>query len=159
MTTTNGSVRLAGATLNRSCGHACAFFHSEDEKYRVLLPFFKEGFDRGDKVIHIADRQHHADHLRRLQEARIDTAAAQSSGQLEVLGWEDAYLREGRFDQHAMLTLVEEVLTGSRAQGFPMTRLTANMEWALEDLPGVRDLVEYEARANYVLPKYQDAVL
>jgi len=29
------------------------------------------------------------------------------------------------------------------------------MEWALEDRPGVDDLVEYETRLNYVLPRYR----
>jgi hypothetical protein len=33
------------------------------------------------------------------------------------------------------------------------------MEWALEDLPGVHDIVEYEARLNYILPKYDDVVV
>jgi hypothetical protein len=31
-------VRLAGAELGRS-RRMCAFFHSPDEEYRVLLPF------------------------------------------------------------------------------------------------------------------------
>jgi hypothetical protein len=33
------------------------------------------------------------------------------------------------------------------------------MEWALRDNPGVGDLVEYETRLNYVLPKYADPVI
>jgi hypothetical protein len=33
------------------------------------------------------------------------------------------------------------------------------MEWALEDLPGVHDIVEYETRLNHVLPKYDDVVV
>ena len=57
-----------------------------------------------------------------------------------------------------MLALIEEVLQGGKAQGYPITRLVANMEWALEDRPGVDDIVEYETRLNYVLPKYDDAV-
>ncbi len=57
-----------------------------------------------------------------------------------------------------MLALVEEVLQGGKAQGFRLTRLVANMEWALEDFPGVNDLVEYETRLNYILVKYDDAV-
>jgi hypothetical protein len=28
-----------------------------------------------------------------------------------------------------------------------------HMEWALEDFPGVHDVVEYESRINYMLPK------
>jgi hypothetical protein len=33
------------------------------------------------------------------------------------------------------------------------------MEWALQDLPGVHDIVEYETRLNHVLPKYDDVVV
>jgi len=33
------------------------------------------------------------------------------------------------------------------------------MEWALQDRPGVEDLVEYEARLNYILPRYNDPIL
>jgi hypothetical protein len=150
-------VRLAGATLDRS-RHVCAFFHSKKEEYRVLLPFIKEGFEQGDKAFHIVQDDHRPEHRRRLHEAGIDVDGAERKGQLEVRRWEDAYLRDGHFDQNRMLALIEEVLQGGKAQGFPLTRLVANMEWALEDRPGVEDVVEYETRLNYVLPKYDDAV-
>ena len=29
----------------------------------------------------------------------------------------------------------------------------------LEDFPGVNDLLEYEARLNYILPRYKDPVI
>ena len=152
------TVRLAGSVLHRS-RHVCAFFHKKDEEYQVLLPFVKEGFEQGHKAFHIVDPAHRDEHLRRLREAGIDVAEAERSGQLEVRRWEDAYLREGHFDQDAMLALIEEVLKGGKAQGFPLTRLVANMEWGLEDRPGVDDIVEYETRLNFILPKYDDAVV
>lgn len=138
--------------------HVCAFFHTKDEEYRVLLPFIVEGFARGDRAFHIVDPEQRDAHLARLRDAAIDVDAAQDSGQLSVLRWQDAYLRGGHFDQNAMLALIEEVLAGGKAAGFPLTRLVANMEWALEDRPGVEDIVEYETRLNFVLPKYDDAV-
>jgi hypothetical protein len=33
------------------------------------------------------------------------------------------------------------------------------MEWSLLDRPGVEDLLEYETRLNYVIPKYEDPVV
>jgi hypothetical protein len=33
------------------------------------------------------------------------------------------------------------------------------MEWALVDLPGVEDLIEFETRVNFVVPKYDDIVI
>jgi hypothetical protein len=150
-------VRLAGTALGRS-RHVCAFFNTKDEEYRVLLPFIKEGFEQGDKAFHIIKDDRRPEHRRRLQQAGIAADQAERKGQLEVRRWEDAYLRGGRFDQDRMLALIEEVLQGGKAQGYPLTRLVANMEWALEDRPGVDDIVEYETRLNYVLPKYDDAV-
>jgi hypothetical protein len=151
-------IRFAGATLGAQ-RHVCAFFHSPDEEYQVLLPFIKEGFQRGEKAFHIVDPDLRDEHLRRLQSVGIDVAGAQESGQFQLRNWEDAYLREGHFDQDKMLVLIEEVLEGGKKEGFSLTRLVAHMEWALEDRPGVDDLVEYETRLNYILPRYKDPVI
>jgi len=151
-------VRLAGTALGRS-RHVCAFFNTKDEEYRVLLPFIREGLEQGDKAFHIVKEDHRPEHRRRLRQAGIAVDEAESKGQLEIRRWEDAYLREGHFDQNRMLALIEEVLQGGKAQGYPLTRLVANMEWALEDLPGVHDIVEYETRLNHVLPEYHDPVV
>jgi hypothetical protein len=150
-------IRLAGSVLDRS-RHVCAFFHRKEEESRVLLPFIKEGFDQGDRAFHIIDPRHRPEHLRRLHEAGIDVPEAERKGQLEVRRWEDAQLRDGHFDQDRMLALLEDVLAGGKAQGFPLTRLMVNMEWALEDRPGVEDLLEFEARVNYLTPRYDDVL-
>ena len=151
-------IRFAGSTLG-SYRHICAFFNSPDEEYRVLLPFIKEGFERGEKAFHIVDPRLRIEHLKRLQSVGIEVAEAEKSGQFELLNWEDAYLRDGHFDQNKMLALIEEVLEQGKYEGFPLTRLVAHMEWALEDRPGVNDLVEYETRLNYLLPRYKDPVI
>ena len=131
----DGAIHLAGTTLDRY-RHVCAFFHTRDEEYKILLPFIKEGIKRHEKAFHIVDPALRHDHLHRLEEAGIDVTACESSGQLEVRRWEEAYLRQGHFDQHAMLALIQEVLETGKTQQFPLTRLVANMEWALEDRPG-----------------------
>lgn len=151
-------IRFAGSTLD-AYRHICAFFNSPDEEYRVLLPYIKEGFERGDKAFHIVDPNLREDHLRRLESVEIDVTAALQTCQFELLNWEDAYLRDGHFDQDKMLALIEEVLENGKQQGFSLTRLVAHMEWALEDRPGVDDLVEYETRLNYLLPRYKDPVI
>jgi hypothetical protein len=151
-------VRLAGAEL-KGYRHVCAFFHTPDELYQVLLPYIREGIEQRQKAFHIIDPDRRGDHFQRLQAAGIDVDTAEGSGQLEVLPWQEAYLRGGHFDQDAMLALIEVVLQKGKLEGFELTRLVANMEWALEDRPGVDDLVEYETRLNYILPKYDDPVI
>jgi len=151
-------ITFAGVRLGRY-RHICAFFNTRDEEYRLFLPFIKEGLAHGEKAFHIVDPRLRQDHVDRLASAGVDVAVVEKTGQLELRTWVEAYLRGGHFDQAAMLALIEDVLTAGKRQGFPLTRLVAHMEWALEDRPGVDDLVEYETRLNYILPKYPDPVL
>jgi hypothetical protein len=152
------TVRLPRATARRF-GHVCAFFHNREEEYRVLLPLAKEGFERGERVFQIVDPEHRPERMRRLEGVGISPAAARRPGQVEVRAWEESTLRGGRFDQEAMLGLLSEVLTGAKADGFGLTRFWSNMEWALEDCPGVQALVEFETRVNRILPKNDDLVV
>jgi hypothetical protein len=153
------AVKLAGSELTCSC-HACAFFSSDDEEQAVLAPFMMEGLAANDRFVQIINNEHRDDRVRKLNGHGIDVASATSSGQLEMRRWEEAYLKGGKgFDQNAMLKLIQEVLKEGRKSGFGMTRLWANMEWALEDLPGVEEIVEYETKLNHVLPLYDDVVV
>jgi hypothetical protein len=151
-------VQCAGGTLGPS-RHICAFFNGIDEEHRVLRSFIKEGFDQGEKALHIVDPEQREEHLMRLGEAGIDVERAMGSGQLDVRRWQDAYLRGDRFDQHAMLTLIEEQLQSGAAAGSQRIRLLAHMEWSLLDKAGVDELLEYETRLNYVIPKYDQPVI
>jgi DcmR-like sensory protein len=157
MDESTATVRLSRAA--RRFGHVCAFFHNREEEYRVLLPLAKEGFERGEKVFHIVDPDHRPERTRRLEEVGITSAASQRPGQVEIRAWEDAYVRGGRFDKDAMMILLEDTLRGAKADGFSQTRLWANMEWALGQFPGVEDLVDYESRVNYLLPRYDDLIV
>src|SRR5689334_8695049 len=133
-------VRLAGSTLSRSC-HVCAFFHSKEEEYRVLMPFIKEGFEKGDRAFHVVNAKHRPDHLMRLEQEGIDVTAAERNGQLEVRRWDEAYIQDGYFDQFRMIETIKDALSPDKKPAGKLTRLVANMEWALEDLPGVNDIV------------------
>jgi hypothetical protein len=158
MGTEDRSVHCAGGTLGPH-RHICAFFNGIDEEHRVLRSFIKEGFDKGEKALHIVDPELREEHLKRLGEAGIDVQRAMGSGQLDLRRWQDAYLRGDRFDQTAMLTLVEEQLQSGAAAGSRRVRLLAHMEWSLLDKLGVDDLLEYETRLNYVMPKYDQPVV
>ena len=151
-------VRLAGSVLDRSC-HVCAFFHSKDEEYRVLMPFIKEGMEKGDRAFHVVDPKHREEHRHRLEQEGIDVTGAEANGQLEVRRWQDAYIKDNYFDKYRMIETIKDALDPAKKQPGKVTRLVANMEWALEDLPGVDDIVEYETRLNYFLPKYHDPVV
>jgi hypothetical protein len=156
-THSDAPIRLAGRSL-RGSRHICAFFHSREEQDRVLMPFFKEGIERGEKIFHVVDPARRDEHLAACCDCGIDVEAAQESGQLEVRLWEDAYLKDGYFDGDRMIGVLEQVVQSNRER-YGLTRLMGNMEWSLEALPGVTDIVEYETKINYVAHKYPDPII
>ena len=158
MNETRKSVCLFGEQLDEGM-HICTFFRSSAEKYRVLMPFIREGMEQGDRAFHIVNPSLRSEHAQRIADAGIDTAQAEAEGQLEIIGWDQAYVRNGRFNRSAMLSLLPTLLNKGRTQGFPTTRFIADVAWVLNTAGAVEQLLEYECRVNLVLPKAADIVI
>jgi hypothetical protein len=155
---TTAPIRFAGSELGEA-RHACAFFNSADEEYRVLLPFIKDGFECGHKAVHVVNPGRRQDHLERLTAAGIDTATTRRSGQLELRTNVEAYLRDGRFDQDRMLEVFEKLSSGNDNGGYPLSRIVCQMDWAANERSHIDSLVEFESRVNDVWRRHEDAVI
>ena len=151
-------ISLAGSHLGE-VRHVCAFFNSDDEEYRVLLPFIKDGFECGEKAVHVVNPDQRHDHLQRLVAVGIDPSAGEQSGQLEIRINTETYLRDGRFDKDRMLAAFEQMASGNAKEGFPLSRICCRMDWAIEDRSYIDDLVEFESRVNDVWRLHDDAVI
>jgi MEDS: MEthanogen/methylotroph, DcmR Sensory domain len=151
------SIPFASAQLGE-VRHVCAFFKSDEEEYRVLLPFIKDGFQCGNKAVHVVNPGQQQDHLQRLVDAGIDTTAAQKRGQFEIQTNREAYLKDGRFDQDRMLGVFEQLASGNAKGGFALSRICCRIDWAVEG-PHIDDRVEFESRVNDVWNHHDDAVI
>ena len=155
---TAAPIPFAGSHLGEA-RHVCAFFNSDEERYRVLLPFIKDGFECGDKAIHVVNPEQRQDHLRRLAAAGIDSAAAQQRGQFELRTNTETYLRDGHFDQDRMLEVFEQLASANAQGGFALSRIVCHMDWAAEGGLHIDNLVEFESRVNDVWRRHDDAVI
>jgi hypothetical protein len=158
MTKTSSPISLAGSQLD-SVRHVCAFFSDDEEEYRVLLPFIKDGLECGHKAIQVVNSHQREEHLRRLASAGIDPVVAQEKGQLEIKTNTEAYLRDGKFDQDQMLETFEKLASGNAPGGFPLSRIICRMDWAGGDKSRMEDVIEFESRVNDVWSRHDDAVI
>jgi hypothetical protein len=139
--------------------HICAFFNDEEEEYRVLLPFVREGIGRGDKAIHVVGADRALNHLERLSESGIDAALATARGQLEVRSAAETYLRDGHFDIERMLAVFERLASGNGEQAFPRSRIVCRMDWAAETATLTDAVIEFESRVNDLWRDHDDVVI
>src|SRR5438132_14304007 len=122
MNATAAPIPFAGSTLG-DYRHVCAFFSSPQQEYDTLLPFVRDGIERGERAFHVLPSQYREEHLEQLRGAGIDVAEAQRRRQLDVATPQETCLRGGRFNKDAMLDLSEEALKNGTKLGFRHTRL------------------------------------
>ena len=151
-------IRLASGEL-RGPRHVCGLFSGAEEAYAALLPFIADGLHVGQRAVHLLGAAARATHLERLTNAGLDVETALDTGQLEVATWDSTYLRGGRFDGVGMLLFLQKTLAEGRARGFAVTRWIGFMEWTLEPVPGVDDVVAFEAELDEYLRGRPDAVV
>jgi hypothetical protein len=159
MATNGGSLQCAGTNIGAH-RHICAFFNGLDEEHRVLGSFYKDGFDRGEKITHIVAADTRDEYLQRLADAGTDIQRMTETGQLEVLRWSKMYALDHRFDQDSMLASVERIIQTDVSAGYARSKLVGHhLDWLFRDQSVVNNLVEYEARLNGVLSKYDVPVV
>jgi len=151
-------IRLAGGELRRM-RHVCGLFSGVEEAYSALLPFIADGLQQGQRAVHFVEPATRASHLERLASVGLDVERALDTGQLEVATWDVSYLRAGRFDRMGMVLFVQKTLAEGRSRGFAVTRLIGFMEWALQQVPGVEDVVAYETDLDQFLRGRPDPVI
>jgi hypothetical protein len=157
MARTNAPIKFGGSFLGDT-RHVCAFFATPDDEFRTLLPFIRDGVAAGDRLVRVIPEDQ-PDDADRLRAGGVDVDTARRNHQLETLISENTYLRNGRFDQEAMLDLVQQMLQAGRDLGFPLTRFMAHAEHVTQDFDGANSFVEYESKLNYILPDYPDPVV
>lgn len=146
------SVTICGETLSGSA-HVCAFFNSRAEEYEVVVPYYREGLARGDRVVGIVDAARRDAHLRGLRAGGLPVDAAMHSRQLDVLTPADTYFRNGDFDPDEMFGMVLEMLSSAKQEGRTV-RTCGGMDWVSRSNVPAEKVLEYESRVNVFTRDY-----
>ncbi|GAA3741797.1 hypothetical protein GCM10022422_26910 [Flavobacterium ginsengisoli] len=139
--------------------HICGFFDSKEQQYEVIIPYILEGLEKNEKVINILEGNRHSEHCRCLTNNGVSITEKLSSGQFEVLASENTYIKDGTFAAEKMYKMLEQTLLSASRAGYESTRACGDMVWALKNLPGTDELLEYEASLNLLTPKHSVSLI
>jgi AcrR family transcriptional regulator len=149
-------VHVATAELDRRHHHVCVVFDDAGSARAAIDDFVLEGLAQGERVVEVVESPGAViDGLAR----RRDIRDALRSGQLDVRPWTNAYLTDGRFRASRMLAYVRRLVRETDTERHAGTRLIGSMEWAVEGLDGVDQLLEYETGLNRILARPRVTVL
>jgi len=149
-------VHLAGTELDRRHHHVCGVFDDDQSARTLIDAFVLEGLAQGERVIEVAEVPGRV--IDRLG-GRTGVRQALRSGQLEVRPWTDAYLADGKFRAARMLAYVRGLMREVDTERSAGARLIGTMDWAVDGLDGVDELVAYETGLNRILARPRVTVL
>ncbi len=135
--------------------HICLIYETSKDWKDAVIPFLKIGLERGEKCLYVVD-SHTANQIHHfLKKEGIDVESVRQSGQLVILHENEAYTRDGSFDPDRMIALLVSETEKALSEGYTALRVTGEMTWVLNGLPGSEKVIEYEAKLNSILfPKY-----
>ena len=139
--------------------HLCGFYYGDEERDALLLPFLRAGLQRGDKCLGVVDSAPVEQVVAEVT-AGMDAEALLASGQLELYGSAQTYLRGGSFEPERMIEFWEQMaLENGAAPSFGFARVFGEMSW-LERAPAPReDVLRYETWADGFAARFEHAIL
>ncbi|NHN58862.1 MULTISPECIES: MEDS domain-containing protein [Halorussus] len=140
--------------------HLASIYADRDEQFAAVVPFVRQGLERGERCLYIADENSREEVLVAFRARGVDVDAALDSGALSVHTPAETYRRTGEFERDAMVEFWEDTLARATEDGeYAGVRAAAEMTWALDDGTDPDLLVEYEAVLNTVFSGEEYVVL
>ena len=127
--------------------HIALFYESDEERFSAVVPYVRQGIERGERVMYVVDDAEEAAVRETLRSADYGFEGAIDSGQLTFHTVAETYLRTGRFDPDDMLSVYAEAMAEATAE-YPALRITADTTWLLDEHTTIEDFMAYESRVN-----------
>jgi two-component sensor histidine kinase len=127
--------------------HFCQFYDDRNDLAEALVPFFKAGLDNNEKCLWVTSEPFGRDDARASLRAAVpDLEHREKRGQIEIIDFQNWYLRSGHLD--ADETVDQWLGRARRAvdEGYGGLRLTGNTFWL--ECDGFDEFADYESKVN-----------
>jgi len=124
--------------------HFAVIYETEEERFGAVVPFLRQGLERGEKCLYVLDQEPDVV-VDRLRDAGIEVDEARESGALEFAGVEETYLRGEEFDPDAMVAYYADAIDETLKEWAGL-RVTTGTDWI--DEVSFEAFMEYEGRVN-----------
>lgn len=131
--------------------HVSLLYEEQAEQFAAVVPFIRDGLERGDRCLYIYDDNTRAEVAAAMREAGIDVDAAVDAGDLSFHTADEPFLQDGSFEPDAAVDFaVDSVREATEERGYDTVRVTGEMTWVLDSDHELDSMIEYEQRLNTV---------
>jgi len=131
--------------------HLCLIYDSAAERLAALVPFLRGALEAGERGLFFGPAESCFGVERALENAGIPVGREIERGALVLLSDRGICLEGGRFDSNCMKDLLRRTEQQALEDGFSGLRVTWDVAWLLEGVPGVEGWIAFEAEMNEFL--------
>ena len=134
--------------------HFCQFYQTKEDLIDILVPYFKAGLENNEFCMWVTSEPLSEKEAKEaMREALPDFDRYLKRGQIEIVPYEEWYLKEGTFNLQRVLNAWIDKHNQALAQDYDGLRITGNTAWL--EKRDWRNFTEYEEKINAVIGKYK----
>ncbi len=136
--------------IHPDCHHVCLIYDNEEQRRNIVSDYLAAGLKQGELVRYFTDTTPAQDLRAWLRESGVEISADEEKGDFGIVDAEKAYCPSGRFVPQEVIETMVSRYAMARNAGYRGSRACGEMSWALRDIPGSEDFLEYEVRINTI---------
>jgi sugar-specific transcriptional regulator TrmB len=133
----------------RPTNHVLFLYESQEAKYNVLFNYLKAGLENGEATVYIATEENPSQVRDAMKRFGIEVEKNEKTGALRILGCNDIYVIEGRFNIPTTMGLLNKLYNEALTKGFKGWRVAGEMACFFEHNL-IQELIEYERAGHRV---------
>lgn len=134
----------------RPTNHVIFLYESSEAKYNVLFNYVKIGIENGEAAVYTASEENPSEIRDAMKRFGIDVEKNEKTGALRILGYNDLYIIEEKFNVQTTMNLYNKMYNDALTKGFKGCRFAGEMACFFEHNL-IQELVELERAGHRVL--------
>ncbi|MCT4660763.1 MAG: MEDS domain-containing protein [Tissierellales bacterium] len=128
--------------------HIVALYTDDEALIKAIVEFFADGLRKNEVCVYGASKETIEKVKFAFQREGIDVNKYIEKEQLYLFDDREVFLLNGKFEPNHMLKCHKNLISGSFKKGFERARVTLEMTWVIDGVPGGEDILKYEALSN-----------
>ena len=133
----------------RPTNHIIIIYETPEAKYNILFNYLKLGLENGEAVAYIGSADGPSQIRDFMKRFGIDVEKYEKTSALRILGYDDFYIIDGKFNPTTTMNLINTMYNEAFAKGFKGYRIAGEMACFFERKL-TKELVEYERTLHRV---------
>jgi hypothetical protein len=134
----------------KTSNHVILVYDSPEAKRDVLFSYLKMGLENGEAGIYLARDETPNEIRKAIRQFDRKMEKYEETGALRILGYEDIYIINGKFNPETTINLWKKLQDESKAKGFPVMRVTGETACFLKHNL-TEELLNYERQLHRTL--------